>query len=255
MIGQKIRVLAWNFIPFRHEIRGGKGGFLEIITWEFFRAGSGSPCSLSDYSCSCLSLGACDVRDSSRTSILGVIESISPVSVAPWVSRVGNSKGVNGFLVHILVCQCIDCASKVVVSKLRGVCERNVEDHRFVTSTIVYFSRLTLSRYPVISRFIGDVVLLTGLKKKMAYLRKEESQLIYATTDRASLHVAKLSKKVGLNQNTDMRGKRNCGSYTGVVTGIYMRGTILELDQDVILLLTDQHLVLPHYVRLGVLVC
>lgn len=252
MIGQKIRVLAWNFIPFRHAIRGGKGGFLEIITWEFFQAGSGSPCSFSDDSCYCLSLGVCDGRNS--LSILGVIDSISPVLVVPWERRGGDSKDVNGFLVHILVCQCTDCASKSVVSKLRGVCEGNVE-HHFNTSRIVYFSGLASSWHPVISRFIGDVVLLMGLEKRLVFFRKEESQLMYVTTDRVSLHVAKLSKKVGLNQNTDMRGKRKWGSYTGVVTGIYMRGTILELDQDVILLLTEQHLVLPHYVRVGVLVC
>ncbi|KAH6776509.1 hypothetical protein C2S52_014070 [Perilla frutescens var. hirtella] len=253
LIGQKIRVLAWNYIPFECGNGGIKAGFLEIITWDFFQTCSGSLCSLSDFSCFCLSLGACDVRDSSvpRCLIFGVIESISPVSAVPWVSGGGDSRHVNGFLVHILVCQCKNCASK---KELRGLCDRNVKDHCFNESAIVYFCGLTSSWHPVISRFIGDVVLLTGLKKKLVFLRKEESQLMYVTTDGASLHITKLCKERRLTKNTDIRGKGECGSYTGVITGVYMHNMILELDQDVILILTDQHLALPHYVRIGVLV-
>ncbi|XP_057793965.1 CST complex subunit CTC1 isoform X2 [Salvia miltiorrhiza] len=256
MIGQKIRILAWNFIPFERQNRGVKGGFLEIITWDFFQACCGSRCSLLDCSCFCLSLGNCDVGESSMAHklIFGVIMSISPVSTVPWASEGGDSRGVRGFLVHILVCQCKGCASKHLVSELRGLCERNVKDHRFIQSTIVYFCGVTSSWHPVISRLIGDVVLVMGLKKKLVYLRKEESQLMYVTTDGASLHVAKLSKELRLPQNADIRGKGECGNYTGAITGVYMDGLILELDQDVILLLTDQYLALPHYVRIGVLV-
>ncbi|KAL1539556.1 CST complex subunit CTC1-like isoform X1 [Salvia divinorum] len=256
MIGQKIRIFAWNFIPFVRGNRGVRGGFLEIITWDFFQAWGGSRCTLSDFSCFCLSLGDCDLGDSSipHKLIFGVIMSISPVSNVPWESKGGDSSGVNGFLVHILVCQCKYCASKHPVSELRGLCERNVKDHRFIQSTIVYFCGVTSSWHPVISRLIGDVVLVMGLKKKLVYLRKEESQLMYLTTDSASLHVAKLPRELRLTQNADIIGKGECGSYTGFISGIYMDGLIIELDQDVILLLTNQYLAFPHYVRVGVLV-
>lgn len=257
MLGQKIRILAWNFIPCERGYHGVKGGFLEIIRWDFFQAFSRSRCPLSDFSCFCLNLGSCDLGDSSMAHrlVFGVIMSISPVSIVPWASGGGDSRGVKGFLVHILVCKCTNCASKHLVSELKGLCERNVEDHSFVQSTIVYFCGLTSSWHPVISRLIGDVVLLRGLKKKLVYLRKEESQLMYVATDGASLHVAKLLKEPRLTQHADIRGKGERGSYTGVITDIYMDGLILELDEDVMLLLTDQYLALPHYVRVGVLVC
>ncbi|XP_042018018.1 CST complex subunit CTC1-like isoform X2 [Salvia splendens] len=252
MIGQKIRIFAWNFIPF---VRG-RGGFLEIIQWGFFEPCGGSRCNLPDFSCFCLSLGDCDLGDRStaRRLIFGVITAISPVASVPWAGRGGDSGGVDGFLVHILVCQCKYCASKHLVSELSGLCERNVEDHRFVQGTIVYFCGVTSSWHPAISRLIGDVVLVMGLKKKLVYLRKEESQLMYLAADSVSLHVAKLPKELCLTQNADIRGKGECGSYTGVITGIYMDGLIIELDQDVILLLTDKYLAFPHYVRVGVLV-
>lgn len=254
MIGQKIRILAWNFIPFECGNRSVKGGFLEIIMWDFFQTCSRSLCSLSNLSCFCLSLGACDVGDSSiaRCLIFGVIESISPVSLVPWASGGGDSRSVNGFLARILVCQCEYCASKHLVSEPRGLCERDVKDHCFTGSAIVYFCGLTSPWHPVISRLIGDVVLLTGLKKKLVFLKKEESHLMYVTTEGASLHVTKLFKELRLTQNTVIRGKGECGSYTGVITGIYMHKMIIELDQDVILILTDEHLALPHYVRVGV---
>lgn len=254
MIGQKIRILAWNFIPFECGNRSVKGGFLEIIMWDFFQTCSRSLCSLSNLSCFCLSLGACDVGDSSiaRCLIFGVIESISPVSLVPWASGGGDSRSVNGFLARILVCQCEYCASKHLVSEPRGLCERDVKDHCFTGSAIVYFCGLTSPWHPVISRLIGDVVLLTGLKKKLVFLKKEESHLMYVTTEGASLHVTKLFKELRLTQNTVIRGKGECGSYTGVITGIYMHQMIIELDQDVILILTDEHLALPHYVRVGV---
>lgn len=256
MIDQKIRILAWNFIPLKCGNRGVKGGCLEIISWDFFQACSGNVCSLSDFSCFCLSLGACDVKDNSKASclIFGVIESISPISVVPCASGESGSRNINGFLVNIRVCQCECCASKYLISELRDLSEKNVKDHCFIKTVIVYFCGLTSSWHPVISRFIGDIVLLAGLKKKLVFVRKEESQLMYVTTDEVSLHIAMLFKERGLNQNTDARGKGECGSYTGIITGCYMQGMVLELDQDVILLLTDKHLTVPHCVRVGALV-
>ncbi|KAL0325645.1 UNVERIFIED_CONTAM: CST complex subunit CTC1 [Sesamum radiatum] len=179
MIGLKIRILAWNFIPLTCGNGGVKDGFLEIISWEPLQACRGDVCSFSDFSSFCLRLGVCDVKDNSNSSLIfGVVESVSPVFVVPCV----------------------------------------------------------------------------GLKKKLVFITKEESKLMYVTTDEASLHVAKLFKEQGLSRNTDIKGKGEIGSYTGVITGTYMQGMVVELDQDVILLLTDQHLIVPHCARVGAIV-
>ncbi|PIN11237.1 hypothetical protein CDL12_16163 [Handroanthus impetiginosus] len=253
MIGRRIRILAWNFIPLKCKDRGAKGGFLEIISWEFCQACSGNVCSLSDFSSLCLSLGVCDVKDSSKGNhlIFGVIESISPVSVVPCASGGSDSKNISGFLVNVLVCECKLCVSKILVSELKIANEKNVEGHCFIKTMIIYFCGLTSSWHPVISRLVGYVVLLVGLKKKLVFIRKEESQLMYVTTENVSLHIAKLFKKRCLLPNAYIRGKGECGCYTGVITGVYMQGMVVELDQDVMLLLTNQHLTVPHSVRVG----
>lgn len=252
MIDKKVRILAWNFVPLKC---GNKGGFLEIIAWDFFHPCSGNVCSFLNFNGFCLSLGACDVKDNFKASclIFGVIESISPVSVVPCASGESGSRNINGFLVNFLICQCKYCASKYIVSELRDLCDRNVKDHNFTKSVIAYFCGLASSWHPVISKCIGDVALLMGLKKKLVFLRKEESQLMYVTTNEVSLHT-KLFKERSLNHNTNIRGKGECGSYTGFITGSYMQGMVLELDQEVMLLSTDQHLSLPHSVRVGALV-
>ncbi|KAL6493247.1 hypothetical protein OROGR_033006 [Orobanche gracilis] len=253
MIGIKIRILAWNFIPLKCGNKGVKSGYLEIITWDFHQACWVGVCFLSNFSSFCLNLGACNVTHDFKTSglVFGVILAISPISVVPCASSESGSRNISGFLVDVLVCQCKFCASKFLISELKDLSEINVKDHVFSKTVIVYFCGLPSSWHPVISRFIGDIVLLMGLKKKLVYIRKEESQLMYVTTDEVSLHVPKLNER-GFVQ--DLRGKGENDSYSGIITGSYMQGMVVELDRDVILLLTDQHLTVPHCVRVGAIV-
>ncbi|KAL6548854.1 hypothetical protein OROHE_008699 [Orobanche hederae] len=255
MIGIKIRILAWNFIPLKCGNKGVKSGYLEIITWDFHQACWVEVCFLSSFSSVCLNLGSCNVTHDFKMSglVFGVILAISPISVVPCASSESGSRNISGFLVDVLVCQCKICASEFLVSELKDLSEINVKDHVFSKTVIVYFCGLPSSWHPVISRFIGDIVLLMGLKKKLVYIRKEESQLMYVTTDEVSLHVAKLNKR-GFVHNKDIRGKVENDSYSGIITGSYMQGMVVELDQDVILLLTDQHLTVPHCVRVGAIV-
>lgn len=247
MIDKKVQILAWNFVPLKC---GVKGGFLEIITWDFFYPCNGNSCSFSDFNGFCLSFGACDVKDNFKASclIFGVIESISPLSLVPCATGGSGSRNINGFLVSIRICQCQNCASRYVLRDL------NVKNHCFTKSVIAYFCGLASSWHPVMSKFIGDVALLMGLKKKLVFLRKEESQLMYVTTDEVSLHTKMLKEHHLNHDDTNMRGKGESGSYTGFVTGSYMQGMILELDQQVMLLSTDQRLSFPHSVRVGALV-
>ncbi|KAK6139036.1 hypothetical protein DH2020_027222 [Rehmannia glutinosa] len=255
MIDRKIQLRAWNFIPLKCGNRGVNGGFLEIISWDFFEACGENVCYLSDFSSFCLTLGACEAKDGSKTSglIFGVIESISPVTVVPCATGETGSRNVSGFLVNVLVCQCKFCSSKFL-SELKDMTEETIKCHCFIKKVIVYFCGLTSLWYPVVSRFIGSIVLLTGLKRKLVFISNEESQLMHVTTDEVSLHIAKLFKGRGLIHDTHIRGKGECGSYTGVITGFYMQGMVVELDEDVVLLLTDQHLTVPHSVRVGAIV-
>ncbi|KAG8389990.1 hypothetical protein BUALT_Bualt01G0036800 [Buddleja alternifolia] len=253
MIGRTIRIVAWNFIPFKC---GSRGGFLEIINWVVLPSCGGNVCSLSDFSSSCLTSGSCDVKDNSKAkcSLFGVVESISPVSIVPCATAESGSRNVSGFFVNMFVCECKLCSSKLLVSQLNDLSEESIKDHCFVKKVIIYFCGLTSSWHPLISKMIGDVILLMRLKKKLVFIGKEESQLMYVTTDNVSLHVPKLFKKPSLVQNRDTRGKGESCSYTGVVTGVYMQGMVVELDQDVMLLLTDRYLTVPHCLRVGAIV-
>ncbi|XP_051123646.1 CST complex subunit CTC1 isoform X2 [Andrographis paniculata] len=255
MVGKKIRVVAWNFIPFKCRDGGAKSGLLEIIGWEFVHACSDRVCTFLDFSSVCFTLGPCVFKENRKVSslIFGVVESISPAFVAPHASRGGEPKDTWGFLVNVLICPCNFCRSRLGASELKTMSEKTMKDHSFGEPAILYFSGLASSWHPVVSRFIGDIVLLTGVQKKMVFITKGESRLTYVTTDEVSLHIPRLFK--GRQTCTvDTKKKGEGRSYTGVVTGVYMQGMVVELDQNVILLITDQHLTVPHSVRVGAIV-
>ncbi|CAA0811904.1 Unknown protein [Striga hermonthica] len=221
MIGREIKVLAWNFIPLKCDNKGVKSGFLEIISWDFLLAWTGEVCCSPNLGPFCLNFGACDVKDKIKTSclIFGAIESISPVFVVPCTNGESSSKNVSGFLVSLLTCQCKFCASKFLVQQLKDLSEINVKDHYFCKTAIAYFCASTSSWHPMMSRFIGNIVLLRGLKKRLVYIKKEESQLMHVTTDETSLHIA-MVKDQGRIHNAETRRNAEFGSYTGVITGM-----------------------------------
>nr|GME09282.1 CST complex subunit CTC1 isoform X2 [Ipomoea batatas] len=99
IIGQKIRILAWNFIPLRRN-----GGFLEIIRWDFLEPSS----VLSTFSLFSGSSTNCTDLAKARPCLTGAVESVSPVSVVPCISsstcESNVSKSLRGFLAKMLVC-------------------------------------------------------------------------------------------------------------------------------------------------------
>ena len=138
---KEIRVLAWNFIP----IKCGCG-FLEIIRWSFCDAGSGSPwCSdEASFSSSPSSSGVSDSISKSRHCLHGALEIISPISLNPCSSGASNlqktansnpttTTNLRGFLVRILVGECISCSSR------ESIQEQN--NHSFTKPVIVYFTK------------------------------------------------------------------------------------------------------------------
>ncbi|XP_027090810.2 CST complex subunit CTC1 isoform X2 [Coffea arabica] len=251
MIGQKIRICAWNFIPLRVGCR--LSGFLEIIRWEFIEYSS----NLTEFS---LGLGAFDCKDDSKVkySLFGVLESISPVSVVPCStggsSSRCDSRNICGFLVKILVCECEFCRSRKTILALRDLSDESCKNHCFLKCLIVYFCGSASSWHPVMVRLIGNLISLSGLKKKLVYIGKDDSELMYVTTDKALLRLPVMAKKYISKEKAEVRGFGEVGSYAGTVTGVYMQGMVVELDQGVLLLLTDHQLMVPHSLRVGAIV-
>ncbi|XP_060958065.1 CST complex subunit CTC1 isoform X3 [Cannabis sativa] len=262
MIGSKIRVLGWNFIPFK---RGG--GFLEIIRWGFLDLGRGSSRSSEVESYSLVS-GGCENGSKCRHRLHGVLEFISPICVVPCASSGGGNlrntaksetiPGLNlrGFLVQIMVCECRLCSSKSkdTISALNDSVEEQ-SNHSFTKPFIVYFCGQASSWHPVITKQIGNVVTISNLKKKLVYIGDQHSRLMYVTAEKSCLSISRYRRhKIHPNNKTNVEGKGECGSYTGVVRGVYMQGMVVELDNEVWLLLTNHLITPPHSLRVGALI-
>lgn len=204
----------------------------------------------------------CTVSSISRYYIHGALESVSPVSVVPCKMGVKSDTGPNsggpgnvcGFLMHILVCDCKSCRSKDSVLHLQDT-NGGHNGHCFTKSVIVYLWGSASSWHPVFSRLIGNVVSLSGLKKKLVFIGKEESQLMYVTTEKALFLLPVWPNRRFMFQKTVIERQGGFGMYTGIVTSIYMQGMVVELDQEVLLVLTDQQLTLLLSPRVGAIVC
>ncbi|PSS31397.1 CST complex subunit like [Actinidia chinensis var. chinensis] len=251
IIGKKIHVLAWNYIPFK-----SGGGFLEIITWRLPESSSGvGKFSSSSSGFPLVSGSSTDYKDSHKACycVRGALESVSPVSVVPCATGTApNSSGLRnicGFLVQILVCECESCSVRG-----SGKALQYQNNHCFTKPLIVYFCGSASSWHPVISKLIGNVVMLSGLKKKLVIIGEEESQLMYVTTENALLHLPEVFDKYIPVSKTVIKANGECGMYTGTITGIYMQRMVVELDKEVFLLLTDQLLTMPHSLRVGAIV-
>jgi hypothetical protein len=101
---------------------------------------------------------------------------------------------------------------------------------------------------------IGNRVVVLGLKKKLVCLTKDESCLMYLTLDEMVLRGCPRLEKLVPSLKSEIKGKGECGCYTGVIRGVHMKGMVLELDNDVWLLLTDQLHTMIHGLRVGSIV-
>nr|XP_004511201.1 CST complex subunit CTC1 isoform X2 [Cicer arietinum] len=261
-VGKQIRVTAWNFIPFKHPgDLGRRIGFLEIIKWCFTDPNDES--NLPDFlplKLNCSGTG-CNNGGRNFRGVHGVVESVGPLSIVPCITPPSgepdwnSSSKVNllGFLVHLLCCECKLCSSRELVNNLRnGSFEiENINGHSFTKIEILYFCGNASSFHPVMTKLIGNRVVVLGLKKKLVYITKEESCLMYLTLDETVLHVCPRLGKLAPCLKSEIKGKGECGSYTGVIRGVYMNGMALELDNNVWLLLTDRLHTMIHGLRVG----
>ncbi|MCL7046696.1 hypothetical protein MKW94_027346 [Papaver nudicaule] len=248
-IGKQIHVSAWNYIP----LHSKEGGFLEIIRW---RCSHSSPnddsvvtqCSTSSSCSSNASMDDAFVLASNsycrqenvrtRSLIHGVIASISPVFCVPCTVKHRQSETVDdksttesGFLAELMVCKCELCTSKISVQDLLQ--ERSSSGHSFTVVVIVYFLGSAVSCHPIATKLLGNVVC---------------SMLI--TTDKTALRW----RKGFLDGRSVIKGSGDTGAYSGIVTGVYMEGMVVELDEKVWLLITDRLLAPPHSLRIGAMI-
>lgn len=265
MIGKKIRVVAWNFIPIKR-----RGGFLEIILWNCLESDDGprgpSRCSSEDWFSLDSSSG--HVREDSsqlkcRYFLHGAVESVSAISVVPCTSGYSKSERttcsnsssssnlLRGFLVQFLTCECKFCSSNFEVMN-DSIQKQN--PHCFAKPMFVYFCGTASSWHPVMTKLVGRIVNMSGLKKRLVYLGKEESCLMHVTTEKSKLRLSRLCHKWFPNGEGLTKGKGELGTYTGIIRGVHMQGMVVELDSEVWLLLTNQPCTSPHSLRVGALV-
>ncbi|CAK7347604.1 unnamed protein product [Dovyalis caffra] len=254
IIGKRIRVLAWNFVPLKHFCGGG---FLEIIKWSFVDSTSSvlfrSSSSLDSFPLVSGSPSNKEDQLKARYSVMGPIESISPVFIVPCSIGDSKSQNLRGFIVRIMVCQCKLCNSTESIMFLHRLGQGN-DPHSFIEPFFVYFCGASWCWHPVITKLVGNAIMLSGLKKKLVFIGKEESQLMFVTTEYSILHLPRVLKKWLPFSRNVIGGNGECGVYTGVVKGVYMQGMVVELDKEVWLLLTDQLVTAPHSLREGAII-
>jgi hypothetical protein len=261
-VGKQIRVTAWNFIPFKNP--GTKTGLLEIIKWCFSNPNDESNFADLLPVMPNSSVTSCNNGGKYFRAVHGVVKSVGPISIVPCATPANGSYDLNssskvnylGFLVELLCCECRLCGSRDLVNNLKNGSFQieNMNGHSFTKMEILYFCGNASSFHPVMSKLIGNRVVVLGLKKKLVCLTKDESCLMYLTLDEMVLRVCPRLEKLVPSLKSEIKGKGECGCYTGVISGVHMKGMVLELDNDVWLLLTDQLHTMIHGLRVGSIV-
>ncbi|KAK9129613.1 hypothetical protein Sjap_010100 [Stephania japonica] len=196
-----------------------------------------------------LTRSQCVTKRSNR-NLFRVVDSVSPKPRA-WVlpvvtSKVTTSDMVCGFVSGLLTLSptraCPRGGRWAREGLLRGSRFRYRDD------------RCKLGRLLVLFLLVGNAVCIMGLKKKMVFIGEKDSCAMYVTTEKAALLTSVLIPKEFSRKGSKIRGCGELGSYCGIVTGFYMQGMVVELDEKVWLLLTDQLFAPSHALRIGAFV-
>ncbi|XP_020525595.1 CST complex subunit CTC1 isoform X2 [Amborella trichopoda] len=150
------------------------------------------------------------------------------------VKAVRGAETTSGFLVELLVCNCISCRKEKSLGT-HIYDPSNDPSHVFsLKSLFVYFCGAAVVWRPVFLSLNGKLISFVGLKKKMVVVGKGEAYPMYVTTQETVIHLSP--------------------SLSGRVTGTYMQGMVVELDSTVWLVLTDQLIPPVHALRVGALI-
>ncbi|KAL6183936.1 hypothetical protein ACLB2K_045346 [Fragaria x ananassa] len=188
-----------------------------------------------------MDLGSSGVVESSckaRHGVFGAVESVSPLSIVSCRTGDSNPKSnaaldsgpptsLRGFLVQFMVCECRSCSSKESVMVLRDLIQEK-DAHSFTKPVFVYCCGSASSWHPVFTKLVGNIVALSGLKKKLVYIGKEESKVMCVTTGNSALHLSRLSRKWTPKVKVVRKGNGEVGTYRGIVRGVYMQGMLVE---------------------------
>ncbi|PKA63056.1 CST complex subunit CTC1 [Apostasia shenzhenica] len=213
IVGCKIHVFAWNFVPFKHR----RGGLLEVIRWGF------APSLTVSKDNFCLSLRKA-AGISSGKGIVGVLTSVSPVFTVPCRNQ-GCDETV-GFLAEIFTCKCSLCCKSLYLDGFNlSIWQKN--SHSFTDSEFVYFIKPTSRWRLALARLIGKLVVVSGLKKKMIFVGDKTSYLLLITTQETAISSCCLPLEIDHSRKVVKTRMIQEGKvYSGVVTGFYMQGMI-----------------------------
>nr|XP_043616294.1 CST complex subunit CTC1 [Erigeron canadensis] len=250
IICRRLNVFAWNFIPLNPNT-----GFLEIIKWGFDNFDQNDQSLhllVKNYNGYYLNsvVNVCSESLVYKYLVSGFLVSVSPVTNVPCTANKDGTKNIDGFLAEIIVCECKLCRCKNKVMLLENIIgDVQNNDHCFTKSVIVYFCGSASVWYPAVSRMVGGVVTISGMKKKMVFLEEGKSLMMYVTTEKSVIHFPACTSNRAV-----IRRKGECNVYTGSITAVYMQGMVIELDKNVLLLLTDHQISMPHSLRIGALI-
>ncbi|GJZ65612.1 conserved telomere maintenance component 1, partial [Tanacetum coccineum] len=148
---------------------------------------------------------------------------VSPVTNVSCSGSKSGVKNHDGFLAEVIVCECELCSCQDTVMLLDG---ENNGCHRG----------------------FGDV----GFEEKDGFLGEGKSLMIYVTTEKSIIHLSiALVERQMKGRNTTNERKGLFSVYIGSITAVYMQGMVVELDEKVVLLVTDHQLPMPHSLRVG----
>ncbi|KAG6470064.1 hypothetical protein ZIOFF_071116 [Zingiber officinale] len=253
IIGRRVKILAWNFLPLKH----GDRGVLEVIRWSFtdFEAAFVSDSLLSMTS-------ACSSREANmkcRGGAFGILKAVSSIFRVPCTKQKEDnlrnsgrnlmSRGdLTGFLVEILTCVCDVCNESSFVAERDDHHLKNKDCHSFSNSVFVYFMQPNFLWRPALYRLIGKSITISRLKRNLIFVGNEVSYEMFVSTPSTMVSLTNHSANCIYEESLK---KSDEGMYNGVVTGIYMQGMVIELDDKVLLLIPDPP---QHSLRMGAIV-
>ncbi|OEL31303.1 CST complex subunit CTC1 [Dichanthelium oligosanthes] len=147
-----------------------------------------------------------------------------------------------GFLAEILCCGCHQCWV---------LPPEAAQDHKFVVVKFVYFVDSACTWRPLLVWLIGRLVYISGLKKKLVSVADKGSHTMFVSSTNTAMAWCPSYRG---NLPFDGPLQKCGGAYAGVITGIYLQGLVVELD-DTLWLLIDDLLLLPqHSLRVGAVI-
>ncbi|KAL0916542.1 hypothetical protein M5K25_014063 [Dendrobium thyrsiflorum] len=243
IIGCKIYVLAWNFLPFKDR----RGGLLEVIRWSTFSPSLAMP---KDMSILSLRKG---VELSSKKGVVGFLRSVSPVFTVPCRNTGSGSDSI-GFLAELFTCKCNLCSKSFSMDRF-GYSLWNQNSHCFDVSEFVYFLKPSSGWRLPLAKLVGKVIMVSGLKRKMIFVGEKISYAMYVTPLETSVSLGQLPLEA-MQLGEDVRAKmiEDGAVYNGIITRVYMQGMAVELDDKVWLLVTDSNLAPLAALRVGAII-